>query len=159
MAGGRPSKFDKVDLRQVEKLACMGWTDAQMSDFFEVDERTWNNWKGKHEEFFQSLKGWKASADARVERSLYERATGYSVPEDKIFNDGGIPLVVPTRKHYPPDTTAMIFWLKNRDPENWRDKVDHALSGKVGVEVSKLPVEKLSTSALEEIAKLDGSTT
>lgn len=121
---GRPSKFDTLDLKQVEKVARRGWTDADMADFFGVTERTWNNWKVAHDTFFQSLKEWRAEADERVERSLYERATGYSHPEDKIFNDGGEPLVVPTRKHYPPDTTAAIFWLKNRQPEKWRDKTE-----------------------------------
>lgn len=127
---GRPSKFDSLDLDKVRKVASKGWTDAEMADFFEVTEQTWNNWKLAHEDFFESLKEWKAEADLRVERSLYERAIGYSHPEDKIFNDGGEPLVVPTRKNYPPDTTAAIFWLKNRQSGNWRDKqeTEHTVS-------------------------------
>jgi len=132
MAGGRPSKYDSVDLARVEKLAKAGWTDIQMAEFFEVDVATWNRWKGVHEEFRESLKVWKDEADQRVERSLYERACGYSLPEDKIFNDNGTPLVVPTIKNHPPDTTACIFWLKNRKPEQWRDKVDHEMTGKDG---------------------------
>lgn len=120
--GGRPSKFDSLDLKKVQALASRGWTDAEMATFFEVDESTWTRWKEKHPEFCTSLKDWKIEADSRVERSLYERATGYSHPEDKIFNYEGTALVVPTIKHYPPDTTAGIFWLKNRKPDQWRDK-------------------------------------
>ena len=120
--GGRPSKFGTVDKEQVEKLALAGWTDAQMAEFFKVDERTWHRWKDADPKFCQSLKDWKVEADSRVERSLFERATGYSHPEEKLFQAGGEIIRAETTKHYPPDTTAMIFWLKNRKPEDWRDK-------------------------------------
>ena len=97
-----------------------------MAEFFGVNPDTWHEWKKVHSEFSEALRDWKVEADSRVERSLYERATGYSHPEDKIFNDDGEPLIVPTVKHYPPDTTAAIFWLKNRQKDRWRDvsKVD-----------------------------------
>lgn len=120
--GGRPSKFDQVDQTQVEKLARAGWTDGQMADFFGVTERTWNNWKGNHRGFFQSLKDWKAEADHKVERSLYERATGYSHPEERVFQHNGKIIRAETVRRYPPDSTAMIFWLKNRIKDEWRDK-------------------------------------
>lgn len=58
---------------------------------------------------------------------LYQRATGFSHPEEKVFLYYGKPKVVPTTRHYPPDTTTAIFWLKNRDKENWRDKHDIAI--------------------------------
>ena len=125
MPAGRPSKYDKIDLRQVERLAVRGWKDDEMAEFFGVNPDTWHEWKKVHPEFSEALRDWKVEADSRVERSLYERATGYSHPEDKIFNDGGEPLIVPTIKHYPPDTTAMIFWLKNRQKDKWRDRQEH----------------------------------
>ena len=121
--GGRPSKFDSIDLDKVSILAKRGWTDADMCAFFGIDESTWTGWKKKHPTFFTSLKDWKIEADNRVERSLYERACGYSHPEDKIFKPAGEdPTIVPTTKHYPPDSTACIFWLKNRKRNEWRDK-------------------------------------
>jgi hypothetical protein len=119
---GRPSKFDSVDLKDVEKLALKGWSDEEMSDFFGVNIATWTRWKQKHEEFRTALKNWKIEADSRVERSLYERARGYSHPEEKIFCQNGEIVRAETVKHYPPDTTACIFWLKNRQPTEWRDK-------------------------------------
>ena len=125
---GRPSKYSTINLDQVKKLVLRGWTDLQMSDFFGVDETTWHRWKEKHPEFCQSLKDWKVEADAIVERCLFERATGYSHPEDKIFKPAGEdPTIVPTIKHYPPDTVAGIFWLKNRQPGKWREKQDVSL--------------------------------
>ena len=124
---GRPSKFDQLtDLEKanLERMAKKGFTDAEMAEFIGVTEQTLNNWKKAKPKFFESLKDWKAEADHKVERSLYERATGFICKEDKIFNNNGKEMIVPTEKHYPPDTTACIFWLKNRDKENWRDKVD-----------------------------------
>lgn len=127
--GGRPSKFNDLNMDQVRTVARRGWTDIEMAEFFDVSDRTWYRWKVEHEEFCDALKEWKAEADERVERSLFERAVGYSHPEDKVFNNGGEALVVPTVKHYPPDTTAGIFWLKNRDKERWKDKQEVEVSG------------------------------
>ena len=129
----RPSKFSDLDLEKVQALAVKGWTDNEMSAFFDLDRSTWYRWKNKHPEFCDALKDWKKEADEKVERSLYERATGYSCPEDKIFNNNGEPLVVKSSKHYPPDTTAAIFWLKNRDKENWRDAQGRDHTGDISV--------------------------
>jgi hypothetical protein len=58
-----------------------------------------------------------------VEASLYRRAIGYTVSEEKMFynSKGGYVHKEESVKHYPPDTTAAIFWLKNRNPKMWRD--------------------------------------
>jgi hypothetical protein len=118
---GRPSKYDEIDLDQVKKLAVKGWTDKEMSEFFEVDERTWARWKAKYDEFCHALKDWKQFADERVERSLYERAIGYTCKDTKFATfEGQICDEREYDKHHPPDPTSMIFWLKNRDPKRWR---------------------------------------
>lgn len=151
----RPSKFGDLDLVKVEALAVKGWTDNEMSAFFDIDRSTWYRWKNKHPEFCDALKGWKEHADAVVERSLYERAIGYSHPEDKIFNNNGEPMVVETVKHFPPDTTAAIFWLKNRDKENWRDVQGRDHSGVIGHEAYELSETERSAriAALLESAR------
>ncbi len=131
----RPPKYCKEFAVQAFKLCLLGATDVEIADFFEVDERTVNRWKVAHKEFCQALKEGKMAADARVASRLYERAMGYEHPEDKIFNNNGSPLVVPTVKHYPPDTTAAIFWLKNRQRAKWRDKQDHEHTGKDGAPI------------------------
>ena len=134
--GGRPSKKQHLDLTQVEKVARKGWTDEEMADFFGVDRRTWYRWKADDEEFCHALKQWKDEADERVERSLYERAMGYSHPDVHVSNFQGEITLTPLTKHYPPDTTAAIFWLKNRRPEQWRDKQEHAHTGNISVNIT-----------------------
>lgn len=125
MPAGRPSKYEDIDLKQVEFLAKEGFTDQKMADFFGVDRANWYRWKNKYPKFRDALKKWKDKSDENVERSLFERANGYDVREDKIFMHEGHPIVVPTIKHYPPDPTSMIFWLKNRQPEKWREKPEN----------------------------------
>lgn len=111
-----------------------------MADFFGVTETTVNNWKSAHPEFLASLKEAKATADAAVERRLFQRACGYEHEAVKIItvadgnNNGSHVEQVPYVERYPPDTTACIFWLKNRKPQEWRDKTETEHSGKIGLE-------------------------
>jgi hypothetical protein len=86
--------------------------------------RALNLWKHGHPEFPEPLKVGKASADNRVDQSLYWRAGGYSYDAEKIFQYEGKAVRVPYVKHDPPDATACIFWLKNRRRDEWRDRVD-----------------------------------
>ena len=120
--GGRPSKYKKEFAEQAGKLCRLGATDKEIAYFFGVAERTLNDWKKAHPEFMQSLKAGKLLADAEVADKLYNRALGYEHDDVKIFNDQGKPLIVPCKKNYPPDTAAAIFWLKNRQPDKWREK-------------------------------------
>lgn len=146
MGAGRPSKFGDLDMEQVRKVAEKGWTDKEMADFFDVCISTWDKWKAGNERFLQSLRDWKDIADDEMEMSLYQRGMGYSHPEDKVFFHEGKPVVVPTTKHYPPDSTSMIFWLKNRRRDDWRDRRETELSGKDG---GPIEYSDLSDAALD----------
>lgn len=124
MAKGRPSKYhDKVP-EQALKLCRLGATDKELADFFGVKESTINNWKLEHPAFLESLKKGKDLSDAEVADKLYRRAVGYAHPDSHISNYLGEVKVTPVVKHYPPDTTACIFWLKNRQSAKWRDKIE-----------------------------------
>ena len=104
-----------------------------------MEEKTVNNWKLDHPEFLQSIKAGKEEADANVAQRLYSRALGYVAPETKIVSyEGAITDTMDIQKHYPPDPTAAIFWLKNRQPDKWRDKVDvdQNVSGNIEVTFS-----------------------
>jgi transcriptional regulator with XRE-family HTH domain len=135
--GGRPTKFNKEVKRQCKLLAKAGWTDAQIAELLGITEQTLNNWKIKNPEFFESLKDWKAEADHKVERSLYQRACGYSFPDLTIQKEVDGKEVTEIRtKHQPPDPTSMIFWLKNRQPKKWRDKTEHGFTDKDGKDLN-----------------------
>jgi hypothetical protein len=129
---GRPSDYKPKFAEEARKQCEEGATDQELADYFEVSVRTLYRWKNKHPEFCQALKVSKATADERVERSLFERAIGYERDEVDIRVVGGEIVQTPVRKFYPPDTTAAIFWLKNRRPDEWRDRVQTELTGANG---------------------------
>lgn len=131
MPAGRPSKFTKELEYAMIHLATLGYTDKQISTACGVTEQTLNNWKISHPEFFESLKEAKITPDQLVEASLFQRATGYSAPETKMFLHRGKIVSQDMIKHYPPDPTSMIFWLKNRQPKLWKEKheVNHLTDG------------------------------
>lgn len=135
MTTGRPSAFKPEYAKQVEKLCLLGATDIEIADFFGIDVRTVYRWKHDYPEFCQAIKTGKETADERVERSLFQRAVGYEQDEVKIFMPANSPSPVyaPFRAKVAPDTTAMIFWLKNRRPVEWRDKQEVTHSGEIGV--------------------------
>lgn len=135
MPGGRPSKYKPEFAQQAAKLCMLGATDREVAEFFNVTERTLGNWKEAHPEFFQALKVAKEEADARVEQSLYRRALGYSHDSVHVSNFQGQVTLTPIVEHYAPDTTACIFWLKNRKPGDWRDKTEQEHGGRLIVEI------------------------
>ena len=125
MPAGRPTKYNEEVLRQAKILYRKGFTDAEVAETLGVDESTITEWKQVHPEFSASLKDWKDEADHKVERSLYERAQGYMIDD----------------KFVPPDTTACIFWLKNRKSKQWRDKTEQEHSGQVNVFINRKPTD------------------
>lgn len=128
---GRPTKYKEEYARQAEKICILGATDEFLADYFDVDVSTIGNWKNKHNEFLEAIKRGKVEADLKVANSLYHRAVGYSHDEEKVFNNQGEIVTHKTTKHYAPDPTALIFWLKNRQPKEWRDKQEIDLNASV----------------------------
>lgn len=133
--GGRPTKYKAEFAEQARKLCLLGATDADLAEFFEVAESTINKWKKDHKAFSESIKKGKIDADANVAHSLYKRATGYEQDIVKAFQYQGEPVIVPLTEKVAPDTTAAIFWLKNRQKDRWRDKQDLEHSGPNGVPI------------------------
>ena len=107
---GRNKKLNNINNNEIEKLAALGLTDVEMGYMLGVCEATINNYK-KDEKFLESLKRGKLKADMNVIRKLYDKAVSG-------------------------DTTAMIFWLKNRRPQDWRDRQEI----KYGIEEAEVEV-------------------
>lgn len=134
---GRPSKLTPQLAIRIHYLARRGLSDNEialiLSDppHFKLTQQTINNWK-KDKDFFESLKEAKDVADDLVERSLYEKAVGYDCEEVKVFCNEGVIIKTTVIKHFPPDTTAAIFWLKNRRRKSWKDRQDHKFGGDKG---------------------------
>ena len=128
---GRKSEYRIEYADQALKLCLLGATDKELSEFFSVSEQTLNKWKKDYPEFLESLKKGKNIADANVASRLYNRAIGYNCKATKFI------------EHYPPDTTAAIFWLKNRQPEKWRDKKEVDANVNLGDELESLTDEQL----------------
>lgn len=146
---GRPSGYDPKFAVQAEKLCALGATDQDIADFFEVSSRTIYRWQNRFPEFCRALKAGKEEADDRVERSLYHKAVGYRFEAVKIFMPAGAaaPVYAPYVEQVAPDTTAAIFWLKNRRPDRWRDRQQHEHSGPDGG-----PIQTEEVSARELVA-------
>lgn len=129
MPAGRPTTYDADFCEQVREMAEAGATDAEMAKALGVALSTFRLWRAKHPEFSAVLKQAKDAADDRVERSLFQRALGFTTIEQKLVrsgDDGASEEVVELVKEWPPDTTAAIFWLKNRRPREWRDRQEVA---------------------------------
>lgn len=107
-------------------LCQRGATDREIAEFFDIPTSTFYNWRSSHPEFAAALKDGKDIADDRVQRSLYNRAVGYSYDAVKIITvskgagEGSIVEEVPYVEHVPPDVKAAIRWLESRRPKEWR---------------------------------------
>jgi transposase-like protein len=111
---GRPSLYDpNLHPKLAFWLAQAGLTDEQIAEELAVHVNTLYEWRKVHPEFSESLKGGKATPDDEVEAALLRKAKGFKYVEG---NKEKVAL---------PDTTACIFWLKNRRPADWRDKRHH----------------------------------
>lgn len=158
-AGGRPSNYSLVFAEQAAKLCELGATDDDLADFFKVSTRSIYRWQTQHPEFCQALKAGKSPADERVERSLFHRAVGYRHEAVKIFMPAGAkkPVYADYVEQVAPDTTAAIFWLKNRRPDLWRDRVLNEHSGPGGGPIetkSTLDMTSLTAEQLKALAAI-----
>ena len=112
---------DKLIL--LEGWARSGLTDEQIAKNIGINRTTLYDWKKKEVNIADALKKGKEVIDFEVENALLKRALGYEYEEETYEN--GI-LTKKVKKQVPPDTTAQIFWLKNRQVKKWRDKVEIA---------------------------------
>lgn len=157
MQVGRPTKYKEEYNDQVEKLCKLGATDKELADFFCIEESTLNLWKHAHPDFMESIKRGKIEADSNVAERLYQRALGFEHDSEEIKvlslgKEGSMIERVPIRKVYPPDPTAAIFWLKNRQPGKWRDKQE--IDQKTTLKDERIDTSSLTDDELRILAEI-----
>ena len=123
-------------LTLLEGWAREGLTDEQLAQKMQINPATLYDWKKKYPKISEALKKGKEVVDTQVENALLKRALGYDYQEERVERSGkdGV-RVTQTIKHVPPDTTAQIFWLKNRRPDRWRDRPEPASDDRGGVQI------------------------
>lgn len=131
----------------IEGWARDGLTDKQIAEKIGISKQTFYDWKKKYADFSDALKNGKEVIDRQVENSLLKRALGYEYEEVSEKFEGGILTERKvTKKQVVPDTTAQIFWLKNRKPSVWRDRAQ------VDIDAEFSKVDEL-ISAIDKVAK------
>ena len=171
MAKGKYEQWlTEEGLLQLEAWARDGLTNEQIAANMGIVRKTLQEWCVKYSDICDALKRGKAVVDIQVENSLLKRALGYTYVEttrEQVIDydkTTGVPvgshmeITKEVTKEVQPDTTAQIFWLKNRKPDIWRDKQDVGVEGSVHVNTSydELSVEELK--ALARKCEADGNT-
>lgn len=173
--GGRPTKY-KPEFVKIAGELCQekGYTNKNLAQHFGVSESVIKVWKNRYSAFLATIKKGKDSFDSQVvEQVLLKRAKGYSYDEttkepvivDKGKVDGEVieegetveeaveqSLVITkvVTKEVAPSEVAIIFWLKNREPQRWSDKkeIDHRIK-----EIAEPLTAEQMRQRLEEVAK------
>ena len=119
---GRPTAYRREFCELAHNYCLLGATNPELAGFFDVAPRTIDNWIASHPAFAEAVREGRVVADARVARCLYERAVGYSCTVERTVLHDGEERTLSNVVHYPPDTRACIFWLRNRRRDAWSGK-------------------------------------
>ena len=161
MAGGRKRKYEywltADGLTLLEGWARNGLTDEQIAHNCGITAKTLYEWKIRHGEISEALKKGKEVVDLEVENALLKRALGYRYTEitreperDPVTGEIRLTIKKQVEKEVAPDTTAQIFWLKNRRPDLWRDRKDVKMDAEVKRDN---PFEGLTTEELKKLIR------
>ncbi len=130
-----------------------GLTNNQIAEKIGISKQTFYDWLKKYPDLSDSLKKGKEIVDRQVENALLKRALGYDYEEKtEITDDKGKKTLKVITKHVVGDTTAQIFWLKNRKPDKWRDKQEIE---QVTHDESESVLAKLTDEELRKLIALD----
>lgn len=161
MAKGKFQKWLEPDgLLLLEGWARDGLTDEQIAHNCGCGVRTLYDWKEQYPQILQALKKGKEVVDIQVENALLKRALGYRYDEvtrekvkDPVTGFSCLSTTKKVTKEVLPDTTAQIFWLKNRRPDKWRDRVDINAPGAQSTEDD--PITKSLKETVNAVTKAD----
>ncbi len=152
---GQPTRYEPAFCPRAHRLALLGLTDTEIADQFGISPDTLYEWKRRYPEFSDSLDAGKIEADAHVAEGLYNRARGMSVPAVKIFQgtpEGG-PVIVPHQEHLPPDVGAAKLWLRNRQPERWRERQEVNVTGSIAHRLAAMTPAERGAFAADLVAQ------
>lgn len=165
MAKGKYEQWlTEEGLLQLEAWARNGLTDEQIAANMGITRSTLNEWKKKYSDISDTLKRGKDIIDIQVENALLKRALGYTYiettqervddydPHTGLKTGSHMEVIKTVTKEVQPDTTAQIFWLKNRKPDTWRDKRDVGIEGTLN---TNNPFADLSTEDLKKLINHD----
>ena len=165
MAKGKYEQWlTEEGLLQLEAWARNGLTDEQIAATIGICRDTLIEWKKKYSDISDTLKRGKDIVDIQVENALLKRALGYTYiettqervddydPHTGLKTGSHMEVTKTVTKEVQPDTTAQIFWLKNRKPDTWRDKRDVGIEGTLN---TNNPFADLSTEDLKKLINHD----
>lgn len=127
---GRKSEFRHRHLALVEQLVGDGLHLTAVAKRLGVGRTTFYLWRQQFPMLNEAItRGEEAQNDA-VENSLYKRATGtYRHKTTKVMQYQGKVLKVPVTEKLAPDVEAAKYWLNNRRPERWKNRVENEFTG------------------------------
>ena len=130
-AAGQPTLYKSEYCGLAHNYCLLGATNEELAAFFEVTRRTVDNWIARHPDFAEAVRSGRVAADARVARCLYDRAVGWQHTVERTVMHCGKARTLKDVVRYPPDTQACIFWLRNRRPEMWRERVVRSIDDSI----------------------------
>lgn len=162
---GRPSDFREAFIEEAYRLCLIHHaTDKDLAEYFDKAESTINLWKKEHPAFADAIRTGKKIADGKVAAALLDRATGFThvTTEQVLPKDASKPVELKKEHYYPPETSAAVKWLNNRQPEFWNDKVQHQHAGPGGgpiplanMDISEMPAADAAKKYKEFIDAVD----
>ena len=147
---GRPTKYKEAYAEEAYEFCLLGCTNEDLAEYFLVNIDTIYEWQKKHSEFSEAIKLGKKFADGKVAKSLYQRALGATIKQQKAFKvrdmEGNESIeVVSLDVEVPADVNAAKFWLTNRQGDKWKDKQEDLPTEekKEEIDLSKLTKDEL----------------
>jgi len=150
--GSGSTKYHSEFVGLAYRHCLLGATPEDVATLLKVSEQTVYNWMKSHPAFGVAMQEGRAVADAKVASSLYKKATGFTHQATKVFQYQGVPVVVPYIEVVAPDTDAAKFWLTNRQPERWKNKVEVVEAPTIAL-VDKEKMDELYSKALQQAAE------
>lgn len=141
----------------IEKLTRDGCTDDEIAKHIGIHRSTFYRWRQRYPELQKAAESGKRLFDEKVEEALHKRALGYDLDVERIEegeNDKGpFKKTIRYKNHIPGDVTAQIFWLKNRQPDKWRDKQEHKIEGHLDLSNIGDTLAKILSGDNDSVAK------